>query len=306
MDYNIDLDALASKHGELNGLSSEAEDAYDIFNTGYLSDLAGTEIAALSASIRNGTQRLARGYSNSESWFKRYLDTLNETEEYLSDVGSNGEVLAFKSAFADVFSKSTMPTLKTGFSFEDIEVLDEEEIKTLLDGKGLTDEQIEELIKIGETQKGLPYNSMHYGPTDGDKQGFGCAMFVSYCFNNLLFDGASGQTKDSEGFYGSCMNYWGNCTNDNYDAHNKGFVEVSASEAKRGDIICFVNGEKHNTDDHARADNCYHVGIYLGDGRMLHSSSYSDGVGEISISKYLRKRNNGNDYYFIRYVGDQT
>ena len=91
----------------------------------------------------------------------------------------------------------------------------------IISGGELTPQQIEQLIDYARSQIGQPYNSMHYGPKDGDNQGFGCAMFVSYCYNNVLFNGASAQEKGNGGFYGSCKNYWGNVTKDNFDAYNK-------------------------------------------------------------------------------------
>lgn len=164
----------------------------------------------------------------------------------------------------------------------------------------LTEEQIQKMLEIAREMIGKgPYNSMHYGP---DGSGFGCAMFVSYVFNNLLFGGVSGQTIDTTGFYGSCKNFWGNVTTDGFDAHNKGFVEVSEDDIQVGDVVCFVDTGGAGT-GHNDASSCYHVGIYIGDGKMIHSSSMSGGVGEIDIDKYLQKRGRGDEHYFIRYVG---
>lgn len=175
----------------------------------------------------------------------------------------------------------------------------------IVSGGELTQQQIEQLIDYARSQIGQPYNSMHYGPKDGDNQGFGCAMFVSYCYNNVLFNGASAQEKGNGGFYGSCKNYWGNVTKDNFDAYNKGFIEVDASEAQPGDIVCFVN-KGDTAGYHSAAENCYHVGLYLGDGKMIHSSKYiTNGVGECSINQYISARGNGKGYRFLHYVGEQ-
>ena len=169
----------------------------------------------------------------------------------------------------------------------------------------LSDEQVEKLFELAKSQLGVPYNSMNYGPKEDGSKGFGCAMFVSYVYNNLLFGGVSGQDDSTSGFYGSCKNYWGNATNDNFDAHNKGFVEVSEKDAKPGDIICFVDTDGKGT-GHDNASSCYHVGIYEGDGKMIHSSTTTNGVGEIDIDKYLDKRGRGREYYFLHYVGTNT
>ena len=77
---------------------------------------------------------------------------------------------------------------------------------------------------------------MTYEPDGG---GFGCAMFVSYCYNQALFNGARGDDWDKPGFYGSTYEYWGNVTNDDYNAHNKGFKEVSAEEAQQSDAVSY-------------------------------------------------------------------
>ena len=49
------------------------------------------------------------------------------------------------------------------------------------------------MLEIARSQLGVPYNSMNYGPAEEGGEGFGCAMFVSYVYNNLLFGGVSGQ-----------------------------------------------------------------------------------------------------------------
>ena len=154
--------------------------------------------------------------------------------------------------------------------------------------KDLTREEfVDGLFEAGRKQFEMPYNSMNYGPKGSAEEGFGCAMFVSYCYNETLFGGVSGQDDTTTGFYGSCMNYWGNVTKDNFDAHNKGFVLVSADEAQEGDVVCFV--EKGKSGDYfGEASNCFHVGLYEGDGKMMHSSRHvTDGVGECSISDYV-------------------
>lgn len=166
----------------------------------------------------------------------------------------------------------------------------------------LTSEQQARMLEIARSQIGTPYESMNYGP---DGEGFGCAMFVSYVYNNLLFGGVSGQNENTSGFYGSCKNFWGNVTTDGFDAHNKGFIEVPESEAQVGDIICFVDTNGAGT-GHNDATSCYHVGLYEGDGKMIHSSGMQNGVGEINIDDYLNRRGRGREHYFIRYVGTEN
>ena len=136
---------------------------------------------------------------------------------------------------------------------------------------------------------------MHYGPKEGDGKGFGCAMFVSYCYNQALFNGASAQTKGTGGFYGSTWEYWGNVTNDGYDAYNKGFVEVDAASAQPGDVIAFLKLNQGNS-YYDSYQNCYHVGLYEGNGKMIESGGA--GVAESAIDI------NRQDIRFLHYVGD--
>lgn len=158
---------------------------------------------------------------------------------------------------------------------------------------GITPELGRRLVAVGKTQLGVPYHSMHYGPKGSGHDGFGCAMFVSYCYNQVFFGGVSGQSPGLGGFYGSTYEYWGNVTRDGYNPHNKKFIEVSPQKAQAGDVVAFLRGGDH----YSSYSNCYHVALYEGNGRIIHSA-YS-GVGEQSINI-----NNG-DYHFLRYVGKQ-
>ena len=159
------------------------------------------------------------------------------------------------------------------------------------------------ILTVAKSQIGVPFVSMNYGPKGSLEEGFGCAMFVSYCYNEALFGGVSGQNSDSEGFYGSCMNFWGNVTKDGFDAHNKGFIEVSAEDALPTDVVCFVR--KGTTGDYyGEASNCFHVGLYEGDGKMMHSSRFvTNGVGECKIDDYLALGGKDCTVKFLRYVG---
>ncbi len=192
-----------------------------------------------------------------------------------------------------------------------------------------------ELLSLGASQKGVKYHSMHYDPKGTKNAGFGCAMFVAYCFNELLHPGEKidGEDKNNNGFYGGCSHFFGNITTDGFDAHNKGFVEVSAADRQPGDIVCFVT-TRESDDIRGSAKNCFHVALYTGDGdKILHSTAFNStgGVGYSSIDDYIkakrkslkRKHNNGTlDSYdqltyegvqdsgiqviYLRYVGDQA
>lgn len=152
-----------------------------------------------------------------------------------------------------------------------------------------------DLLGKGATQKGVRYHSMHYGPKDSKDKGFGCAMFVAYCFNELLHPGENinGGDKNTEGFYGGCSHFFGNITTDNFDYHNKGFVEVDPADRQAGDIVCFVT-TRESDDLRGSAKNCFHVAIYTGEGnKIMHSTGFditNGGVGISTIGDYKRAK----------------
>ena len=161
---------------------------------------------------------------------------------------------------------------------------------------GITTETGNRLVEVARSQIGVPYHTMNYGPKGSGNEGFGCAMFVSYCYNQVFFGGVSGQNYDTSGFYGSTYEFWGNVTNDGYNAHNQKFVEVQPSAAQAGDVIAFLRGNDH----YSSHDNCYHVGLYIGNGQMIDSSGSGTsgrGVAEGGIDI------NRSDIHFLRYVG---
>lgn len=161
---------------------------------------------------------------------------------------------------------------------------------------GITKELGNRLVEVARSQIGVSYHTMHYGPKGSGDEGFGCAMFVSYCYNQVFFGGASGQNM-GDGFFGSTYEFWGNVSHDGYDAYNKKFVEVEPSQAQAGDVIAFLRGSDH----YSSHSNCYHVGLYIGNGRMIDSSGSGTsgrGVAEGDIDI------NRSDIHFLRYVGN--
>ena len=161
---------------------------------------------------------------------------------------------------------------------------------------GITPELGARLVAVGRTQIGVPYHTMHYGPKGSGHEGFGCAMFVSYCYNQVFFGGVSGQSTGLGGFYGSTYEYWGNVTHDGYNPHNKKFVEVKPSEAQAGDVIAFLRGGSH----YSSYSNCYHVGLYSGNGMFLDSSG--SGTSGVGVTEHAIDINRS-DIHFLRYVG---
>ena len=170
-----------------------------------------------------------------------------------------------------------------------------EEATTTVDG-GVSTEAGNRLVEVGRTQIGVPYYSMRYGPKGSSQLGFGCAMFVSYCYNQVFFGGVSGQSSSSTGFYGSTWEFWGNVSKDGYNAHNKKFVEVKPSEAKPGDVIAFLRGGDH----YSSHSNCYHVGLYSGNGMFIDSSG--SGTSGVGVQEHAIDINRS-DIHFLRYVG---
>ncbi len=161
---------------------------------------------------------------------------------------------------------------------------------------GITKELGERLVSVARSQLGVSYHTMHYGPKGSGDEGFGCAMFVSYCYNQVFFGGVSGQSSNTKGFYGSTYEYWGNVTNDGYNPHNKKFVEVKPENAQAGDVIAYLRGGNH----YSSYSNCYHVGLYIGNGKMIDSSgSGTSGAGVTEHSIDI----NRSDIHFLRYVG---
>ena len=115
MDYDISLDTLDSKSSDFESMKASVEDIYNEFNSCYLSSLSDTEISALKAKIKTNIDRLKNGYTNSNSWIKKYLQELNDLEDKLAAFeGGNLETpKEFNGEFVDLFGKKTMPILQT-------------------------------------------------------------------------------------------------------------------------------------------------------------------------------------------------
>ena len=288
MDYIITLDKLSSNQTEIETIKSGAEDIYNEFNSCYLSQISDAEISKIKNSIKSSVERLKKGSTNSNTWYNNYLSETNTLEDSIASITAEGltTIEEFKGQFIDMFGKKTMPVIQTS---GDIHANSE------FKGTGaLSSSQVATLLEKAESQIGVPYNSMNYGPKEEGGSGFGCAMFVSYCYNNTLFNGASGQNRGS-GFYGSTYEYWGNVTKDGYDAYNKGFEEVDPSEAQAGDVLCFLYD---TPDPYSSYSNCYHVGLYVGDNQMIDSSN--GGVAKRAVNV------NDKNVHVLRYVGTNT
>lgn len=144
----------------------------------------------------------------------------------------------------------------------------------------------DELIEAAESQLGVGYQSIHYGPKGdpyGNGEGFGCAMFVAYAYNTVFFDGHRGddnshQTEDNQWFCGYTAAFWAAVTGEPNNDTNWGLVEVSADEAQPGDVICFLHGDNH----YSTRTNCGHVSMYYGDGMQIDGGGGS--IHEVNMS----------------------
>ena len=64
------------------------------------------------------------------------------------------------------------------------------------------------------------------------------------------------------------------------DDQTRNGVHVDASELQPGDLLCFYSGGSY----------VGHVGIYIGDGKFVHASTYTTGVIVTQLSGYYTTR----------------
>ena len=139
------------------------------------------------------------------------------------------------------------------------------------------------MTEIAKAEIGKGYHSLGngiYGP------GWGCAMFVSYVYNQGQFGG-------QQVFGGSTTDFWSNVIS-NETTVNQGFVLVDESQAQEGDVVCYM--EPGTTNPFSTSWNCNHVGYYLGNGQMIDSAP-SGGVQQRNVDAYSYDR------YYLHYVG---
>lgn len=297
MDYKILLSNLQSKETELGQLQSEVNNILEESRND-LNSINGTEISSLYSKVEVSINRLEKGYDNCDTWLDDYINELDSLENSLANFNNSNidTPVEFKEGFPDLFGKRVIPLLKSNGDQNMNLDLGEK-------GSGLSSQELENVLAAAKSQENVtPYCTMTYEPDGG---GFGCAMFVSYCYNQALFNGARGDDWDTPGFYGSTYEYWGNVTNDDYNAHNKGFKEVSAEEAQPGDVVCYTEG----SDPYATHEACRHVALYTGDGQILGSwGSGTSGPGVISGTVESQAYGNGDtmrDIHYLHYVGQE-
>ncbi len=118
------------------------------------------------------------------------------------------------------------------------------------------------LVDKAREKIGTPYCSVVHGPPSDGSQGFGCAMFVAWVYNQVFFNG-------EDKFSGDTQAFWNNVTKQNYNT-NESFVEVSAEEAQPGDVVVYTECE-------GSYSCAAHVALYTGNGRIIGSWGISGG-----------------------------
>ena len=116
MDYEINLGTLDSKSSDLEELKTGGEDIYNEFNSCYLSTMDCSELSSLKSGLKQPVERIKKGYTNSNTWYQKYLKELKSLEDSLASFSASGitSPTEFKGEFVDMFGKVTMPIIKTG------------------------------------------------------------------------------------------------------------------------------------------------------------------------------------------------
>ena len=114
MELIIDLDSLTSKNSELTSLASNINTTCTSAET-KLNKYSSTEISSLITKATNDIKRMDKGIKNALNWFNDYLDEMKELESSLANFSSSLDApLDFNHEFVDLFSKVTVPAIKTG------------------------------------------------------------------------------------------------------------------------------------------------------------------------------------------------
>ena len=115
----MDLESLKNNNSDLTTIKKKAEDINNTFTNSYLNSLPNS-IGSLSNIIKKPLDRYKDGFDKSSKWFTEYLDELETLEKSLADFTSQSinKPTEFTGKFEDLFSKVTMPFLKTNNTLE--------------------------------------------------------------------------------------------------------------------------------------------------------------------------------------------
>jgi len=110
MDYIIDLSSLSSKSSDLNSSKSNIDTINDMTIYG------DSDIDPYLEKINETIKRIKNGYNNASTWMTGYIDDMNTLESNLASLNSANLITPteFNKEFEDIFSKVTMPAIKTG------------------------------------------------------------------------------------------------------------------------------------------------------------------------------------------------
>ena len=114
-DYIIDISLLQGKKSELDSLKANVNSIYSSFTSSVLNRLSGTDISSLSSMINSGMERLKKGYDNSSMWLNNYVSEFQTLENSLANFSGSSinKPVVFSGRFIDIFSKVTIPMIKT-------------------------------------------------------------------------------------------------------------------------------------------------------------------------------------------------
>ena len=116
MDYDINLDSLKQKSSSFQELNNEIIALKSSFSGSYLSTISSSDINSIINSISSSFNRLVTAFNNCEQWLQNYCQDLETLENNLANFSNQNTptLLEFKGEFVNIFSKKTIPTLKTG------------------------------------------------------------------------------------------------------------------------------------------------------------------------------------------------
>ena len=251
MDYEILLSSLQGKIGEFENLLSKASSMTEEGKS-ELNIMNGTEISSLYSSTTASLDRLKSGYQTCSNWLNEYLSGLNDLESSLANFSCSNidSPTEFKGEFIDLFGKKVIPILKSNATEEDKNSLLELGVKSSSRGSADAEEMIQKVLEtLGSAYVYYGYNWV--GTPEGSE--FTCSGLVDYGL------GRPSQTDNPESLR---------------DEIGRENITTDVSQLKRGDLVFYeFYGEGHD-------DGWGHVGIYLGDGQIIHA--WPDGGVQIS------------------------
>lgn len=185
-----------------------------------------------------------------------YKEYFSSTSSLDGDFGSNTQaaVKQFQTvaglSVSGVADAATMQLLFSSNAPKNTSTTPDDDSPPVLPSDPTRDQKIEYVCELAMQQLGKPYVFGAAGPSKYD-----CSGLTLYCFK------AVGVTLPHSAYL---------------QGYTKGTKISSISDLQRGDIICMDTSSDSDLSDH--------VGIYLGDGMMIHASS---GGGKVQINTIL-------------------